>query len=493
MLEDSLLYTFVYGSCVYWSCFLLCELTFTKALAKAGLYAIVMAFYAGITALYFMTPFASLSFIEYIIPFLLFIIMPLLYKDSISKIIFTYFSNLLFCLILHITSNIITNHTFNDISNRNLVENLTPEILFRAITLILMVIFTILLVTAIKRVFHQMLADTSNSILAAACIFPILSFIILLVNYLNLAVDLNEWNANVIVLITLILLILSIYVVLYVSFCTSNTVRTEPKPKPIASLPAKSNKAVSIVQKEVISDPQDLLTGGRGYYEMLLNHYMDMNNRTQLLDNQMQTMNSLLLNDNVAGATVFVDRISKTFHDHDIMNICSNQTINLLLSYNHYVCKQEQIYLDTQVNLPGQLPIPDLELCVLFGNCMNNAIEACGYLKDRNSRFIHVESKIQNGILFIVIDNSFDGFINKVNNQLKSRKKFGGVGLKTVQAVVGKYKGSIDMEYPQNVFSISLKLPLNPKSVIREAGSDQTRKSTKQHTTGKTNKSKKKK
>lgn len=472
MLEDTLLYTFIYGSCIYWSCFLLCELTFEKALAKAAIYTIAAVGYAGIALLYFMTSLHSLSFIEYIMGCLLFIIVPLLYKDSIAKMVFTYFSSLLFFLILHTLSNLLTNHTFIQISDMQVVSTLTPEMLFRFFTLSFVTIYVLLLSTVIKKQFQRMMAHASNESITAACCFPIAAFIILMINYINLAVDLSNFNHNVIALLTLILLILCAYFVLY--FTLSK--QAEPNSETAKRVKKERNEAMERVvnklnppiKKEVISDPVDLLTGGRSYYETLLNNYMDMNNRTQLLDHHMQTMNSLLLNDNVAGATVFIDRILKTFHDHDVLSICNNQPVNLLLSYYYYVCKQEQIFLETRVSLPGQLPIPDLELCILFGNCMKNAVEACGYLKDRNSRFIHLECGIQNGTLSIVMDNSFDGFINKVNNQLKSRKKFGGVGLKTVQAVVGKYKGTIDMEYPQNVFSISLKLPLNPKSTIHE-------------------------
>jgi len=431
-------------------------MTFVKALAKAGIYTIVAAFYAGIGVLYFMTAFSTLTFIEYIIGFLLFIIVPLLYKDSVAKIVFTYFSNLLFCLMLHLLSNIITNHIFVQVSEMNVVENLTPDVLFRFITLCLMVIYYFVLIFGLTKVFKKMLSNTANKVIATGCILPVGSFIILLVDYISLS-ELTDMNGNVIALLTLIVLLIGMYAIVYVAF-TKNA----------SNAAVQTAQGKPTVRKEVISDPMDLLTSGRHYYEMLLNHYMDMNNRTQLLDGNLQTMNSLLLNDNVAGATVFIDRIAQTFHDHDVLTICNNQTVNLLFSYWYYVCKQEQIYLETHINLPGQLPIPDLDLCILLGNCMENAIDACGYVKDRSQRFINVDGKIQNGNLMIVMDNSFDGFINKVNNQLKSRKKFGGIGLKTVQAVVGKYQGSIDMEYPQNVFSIFLKIPLNPKAANRE-------------------------
>jgi len=459
MLQDATLYTFIYGSCVYWSCFLLCDLTFVKALAKAAVYTIIALFYAGIAALYFMTAFSSLTFIEYIIGFLPFIVIPLLYKDSVAKIVFTYFSSLLFCLMIHLLSNIITNHVFLTVSSWNLINNLTPDVLFRIITLIMIFIYFILLLFALKPVFKKMLKQTNNKIIAVSCILPVTSFVILLVDYVMLS-ELTDMNGNVIALLTLIALLIGIYIILYIAFTNQDTAEASGK--------NSQGKKQTVVRKEVVSDPMDLLTSGRHYYEMLLNHYMDMNQRTQLLDNQMQTMNSLLVNDNVAGASVFVDRISQTFHDHDVVTVCSNQSLNLLFSYWHYICKQQQIYLETHIDLPGQLPIPDLDLCILFGNCMENAVEACGYVKDMSQRFINVDGKIQNGVLVIIMDNSFDGFINKVNNQLKSRKKFGGIGLKTVEAVVGKYQGSIDMEYPQNVFSIFLKIPLNPKQAQKE-------------------------
>lgn len=460
MLQDVTLYTFIYGSCVYWSCFLLCDLTFTKAIAKAAVYSIISLFYAGIGALYFMTAFSSLTFIEYIIGFLPFIIIPLLYKDSVAKIVFTYFSSLLYCLMIHLFSNILTNHIFTNVSDMNIIKNLTPDILFRLITLGLMFLYIVFLFFIIKHMFQKMLEQVSNKIVAVACILPVFAFVILLIDYVMLP-ELTDMNGNVIALLTLICLILAFYGIIYAAFSKALTVE-------VNSAKAADGKQPTVVKKEIVSDPMDLLTSGRHYYEMLLNHYIDMNNRTKLLDNQMQTMNSLLVNDNVAGASVFVDRISQTFHDHDIVTVCNNQSLNLLFSYWHYICKQQQIYLETHIDLPGQLPIPDLDLCILFGNCMENAIEACGYVKDMSQRFINVDGKIQNGTLVIVMDNSFDGFINKVNNRLKSRKKFGGIGLKTVQAVVGKYQGSIDMEYPQNVFSIFLKIPLKQKKTQKE-------------------------
>lgn len=464
MLEDASLYYFIYGSCVYWSCFLLCDLTLKKAISKIAVYLILIAFYIGIGALYFLTAFSTMTFVEYIIGFLPFIIIPLLYKDSVAKIVYTYFSAMLFCLMLHLSSNIITNHIFLSVQRMNLIQNLTADGLFRILTLFLLVIYVIIEAFGLRLLFRKILKSMSNKVAAACCILPILAFIILLCDYVLLS-DLTNMNGNVIALITLMILILCMYIVMYVSITKNGNMQT--------TLPNGKAKPQA-VKKEMVSDPMDLLASGRHYYEMLLNHYMDMGKRTQNLDTHLQTMNSLLLNDNVAGATVFIDRITQTFHDHDMVPVCNNESINMLFSYFYYVCKKENIYLETHINLPNGLPIPDLDLCILFGNCMENAVEACRFVKDGKNRFINVDCKIQNANLMIIMDNSFDGFINKVNNQLKTRKKFGGIGLKTVQAVVGKYRGSIDMEYPQNVFSIFLKLQLTPNAAPQAITPTQT-------------------
>ncbi len=477
MLDNAQVYEFVYGSFIFWASFLLCDLSLKKAIAKGWIYMITMILYIGIGALYFMTGFSSLAFIAYIIGFLPFIVIPLLYKDSIAKIVFTYFSSLLFSVMIHLSSNILTNHVFQTVSNANIIEDLTPDRLFRIITLSLMGIYILLVVSILRKMMKKMLKTAPNSVITAACILPIFSFITLLCDYVLLN-DLTNLNGNVISFLLLMTLIICIYIVLYQSFTKQmaqpSTIVVEAKPKVEKPVPVVTKPV--IVKKEATADSNDLLTSGRHYYEMLLNHYMDMNSRTQMLDDNLQTMNSLLLNDNVAGATAFIDRISQAFHDHDVIPVCNNHSVNLLFSYYYYTVKKDSIYLETHINLPGALPISDLDLCILFGHCMENAIEACRFVKNVKERFINVDCKIQNGYLMIIIDNAFDGFINKVNNQLKSRKKFGGVGLKTVKAVVDKYQGSIDTEYPQNVFSIFLKLSLNPKKERQTLLSETTKK-----------------
>lgn len=451
MLADTTLYYFLFGSFVYWSSFLLCDQSMKKAISKISAYAIIFVFYGGVSALYFLTSFSTMTFIEYIIGFLPFIVIPLLYKDSVAKIIFTYFSGMLFSLMIHLISNIITNHIFIQVQTMNVIPNLTADMLFHIIALALMFIYTILVITLIKRGFRNMIQALSNKAAIAACLYPVVAFIILLWNFVNLS-DLTNFNNNVITMITMIILLLLVYFVFYFVATKSGS------HMPMQIEKQKSNPTQT--RKEVVSDPMDLLTSGRHYYEMLLNHYMDMNDRTINLDSHLQTMNSLLVNDNIAGATVFMDRITQTFHDHDLLPVCNNQSINMLFSYYTYLCNKEGIYLETHIDLPSNLMIPDLDLCIVFGNLLENALEACRFVKTDKNRFINVDCKIQNGALMIIMDNSFDGFINKVNASLKSRKKFGGIGLKMVQAVVGKYRGTIEMEYPQNVFSIFVKLQM---------------------------------
>ena len=161
MLDNAQVYEFVYGSFIFWASFLLCDLSLKKAIAKGWIYMITMILYIGIGALYF---------IAYIIGFLPFIVIPLLYKDSIAKIVFTYFSSLVFSVMIHLSSNILTNHVFQTVSNANIIEDLTPDRLFRIITLSLMGIYILLVVSILRKMMKKMLKTAPNSVITAACI-----------------------------------------------------------------------------------------------------------------------------------------------------------------------------------------------------------------------------------------------------------------------------------------------------------------------------------
>jgi sensor histidine kinase regulating citrate/malate metabolism len=113
--------------------------------------------------------------------------------------------------------------------------------------------------------------------------------------------------------------------------------------------------------------------------------------------------------------------------------------------------------------VPGNLINP-IDICIIFGNAIDNAIEACAIFSDEEKRIITIQSSFKNGFLFIRIDNPAVGNFQIINNSIATTKNesgFHGFGLQSIKTAVNKYYGDVTLSYTNGVFSIEISLDLN--------------------------------
>lgn len=147
--------------------------------------------------------------------------------------------------------------------------------------------------------------------------------------------------------------------------------------------------------------------------------------------------------------------------DYEIINYSHNYVINILLQYYANEAKNEGIVLECICRENNNLSIKDTDLCIIFGNCLENAIEACKKLPDEK-RFIRVSTKIQHRAYVITIDNSFDGIVIKEDNKIHSRKQDGGIGIENICMITKRYEGVANFEVDNKIFKTSIILMLEP-------------------------------
>ena len=140
---------------------------------------------------------------------------------------------------------------------------------------------------------------------------------------------------------------------------------------------------------------------------------------------------------------------------------CSNPAVNAVVS--HYIAQCEAKGIKTQVRLA--LPehpedATDAELCVIFGNLLENALEACDRVQ-AGDRFIRLTGTVRYGILTITMDNSFDGDATLEDGAFRSRKHEGcGIGLASICTVAARHGGNTRFEPEGSVFRSSIYLQL---------------------------------
>ena len=140
---------------------------------------------------------------------------------------------------------------------------------------------------------------------------------------------------------------------------------------------------------------------------------------------------------------------------------CENQAVNAIVSHYVTICSQKNIALTLDLTVPEENPnVSDSSLCVIFGNLLENAVEACDRLKDEK-RFIRLQAKLQYEMMVIAMDNSFNGVIRKDGRHFQSSKREGyGIGLSSISSAAQKAGGDADFHADGKVFLSSVYLSL---------------------------------
>lgn len=112
---------------------------------------------------------------------------------------------------------------------------------------------------------------------------------------------------------------------------------------------------------------------------------------------------------------------------------------------------------------PGSFDQIDLsDITVILGNALENAREACvKRIANGKSAFMQLKALKQEQQLLIVVSNEFDGQLLQKDNVFLSSKEdryLHGIGMKSIQAAVEKYHGSMKVSAKENKFKLMLML-----------------------------------
>lgn len=185
------------------------------------------------------------------------------------------------------------------------------------------------------------------------------------------------------------------------------------------------------------------------------------------IKHHMRYIQSLLLSDKTREA---IEYIYKIYEHNELLKgvtYSGNFVFDSILSHGFANIKSKDIKLSYSIVLPPQLSIDDLDLCILLGNLIENAVEACQRIPNNScEKFIAIKACIKKDYLLLNISNSFDGVVNITNNSYRTtklNKNYCGIGLMNIEKVVNKYNGELAIEHSDHVFQIFAMLMLPKK------------------------------
>ena len=159
----------------------------------------------------------------------------------------------------------------------------------------------------------------------------------------------------------------------------------------------------------------------------------------------------------------YLAEYEKQFPSHSDHIYCNSYAVNAILAFYADKAENHSIRLDVKIQMSDTPVIPETEFCVLLGNLLENALDACqtGRSESKTSQpFIRV-CAIQTGTstLSITVDNTSAFKPTWINEKLVSTKAAGsGIGTESIRMIAEQYRGDARFEWRDGVFYASVML-----------------------------------
>lgn len=197
----------------------------------------------------------------------------------------------------------------------------------------------------------------------------------------------------------------------------------------------------------------------RQQYEMQKEYYQRLHENqeeTRALWHDMQkyvlAMQAVSNGQDNQAAQAILRQTEETLHAIEPVVDVDNVVVSSILNRYLQEAKNEEIDVKMDVQIPQVLSLSPVDLSIVLGNTLDNAIEAC-HLLAPEERWIRIKMYVHNQTLFYQIRNPY-------GKQGKShlRGKYHGYGLNNVKECVLRYEGDMQIADENQIFQVSVRM-----------------------------------
>lgn len=159
----------------------------------------------------------------------------------------------------------------------------------------------------------------------------------------------------------------------------------------------------------------------------------------------------------------FLNQMEDEIKQYELQNKTGNNVLDTVLTGKSMYCDKHGITLTSVVD--GSLLdfMETMDICSIFGNALDNAIESVLAIPEKEKRLIHVTVAKQKSFILIRVENYFEGNLEYSKGELESTKKekaFHGYGIKSIRYTVNKYDGAVDIDTENQWFNLKILIPM---------------------------------
>lgn len=159
----------------------------------------------------------------------------------------------------------------------------------------------------------------------------------------------------------------------------------------------------------------------------------------------------------------FVEGMSQTISPFEAFVETGNEAVDIILADKAGLCQRERIRLVPYVDASRLNFMSSFELCALFGNALDNAIEATIPLDDESLREISLKVSYDHDLMVMRLANRYAGDLPKKDGRLATTKPNSerhGFGMESIDAIARKHGGAMSFDAEGGTFTLNVVIPV---------------------------------
>lgn len=199
------------------------------------------------------------------------------------------------------------------------------------------------------------------------------------------------------------------------------------------------------------------------YYELLKDtidttniHYHDLKHQVARLRASVNATGSAQY------ANAMLDEISKSVNTYDSIAKTGNAALDVVLTQKSLECGRKDINFTYMFDTGCLDDISDYDIYSLFGNALDNAIEASEKITDANRKVIKLTGTMRGALASINIVNYYEELRRNEQGDIittKRDKNSHGYGLKSIRMTVDRLGGDMSVTVEHGMFDLNIMLP----------------------------------
>ena len=124
------------------------------------------------------------------------------------------------------------------------------------------------------------------------------------------------------------------------------------------------------------------------------------------IKNHWVALSGYFSNGDYEGGKKYIEQISGTFSEGETIDT-GNIALDAIISTKKALADEKGIRFDATVQIPEQIPVDAADICIIFGNSLDNAIEACEKIKT-DDKYINLSVIYEENSILCKIVNSIE-------------------------------------------------------------------------------------